>query len=44
MQSAYISHASRDIVDAEPLNGNVWKMLLGAIDKWFDEQTSTPAS
>jgi hypothetical protein len=27
----------RDIVDTEPVeNGNVWKMLLGAIDKRFD--------
>jgi hypothetical protein len=25
-------------VDHEPYkNGNVWKMLLGAINKWFDE-------
>jgi hypothetical protein len=26
----------RDIVDTEKSNGNVWKMLLGAIDPWFD--------
>jgi hypothetical protein len=26
----------RDIVDAEPADGNVWKMLLGAVNKWFD--------
>lgn len=26
----------RDIVDAEPADGNVWKMLLGSLDKWFD--------
>jgi len=29
--------SSRDIVDTEPVeNGNVWKMLLGAIDQRFD--------
>ena len=27
----------RDIVDTEPYDGNVWKMLLGAINKWFDD-------
>ncbi|KAF7512559.1 hypothetical protein GJ744_000820 [Endocarpon pusillum] len=26
-----------DIVDTEPADGNVWKMLLGAVDKWFDD-------
>jgi hypothetical protein len=26
-----------DIVDTTPSNGNVWKMLLGAIDPAFDE-------
>src|SRR3954468_24893223 len=27
---------SRDIVDTEPFeNGNVWKMLLGAVFDWF---------
>jgi hypothetical protein len=29
---------SRDIVDTEPfLNGNLWKMLLGAVFDWFDD-------
>ncbi len=28
---------SSDIVDTEPSSGNVWKMFLGAIDKWFDD-------
>jgi hypothetical protein len=28
----------RDHVDTEPfLNGNLWKMLLGAINEWFDD-------
>jgi hypothetical protein len=28
----------RDYVDTEPfLNGNLWKMLLGAINDWFDD-------
>ncbi|KAL1635093.1 hypothetical protein SLS56_001845 [Neofusicoccum ribis] len=26
-----------DIIDTEPHNGNVWKMLLGAINTWFDD-------
>lgn len=26
----------RDIVDTEPADGNVWKMLLGSIDKYID--------
>jgi hypothetical protein len=26
-----------DIVDTEPWNGNVWKMLLGAINDSFDK-------
>ncbi|KAH8590626.1 hypothetical protein B0O99DRAFT_675870 [Bisporella sp. PMI_857] len=30
-----------DIVDTTPFNGNVWKMLLGAIDKTFDGATTT---
>lgn len=25
-----------DIVDTEPANGNFWKILLGATNKWFD--------
>ncbi|OCL14632.1 kinase-like protein [Glonium stellatum] len=32
---------SRDIVDTELCNGNVWKMLLGAIDPWFDSDISS---
>lgn len=28
---------NRDIVDTVPSNGNVWKMLLGAILSEFDE-------
>ena len=27
---------TRDVIDTEPSNGNVWKMLLGAVNKWFD--------
>ncbi|KAI9709972.1 MAG: hypothetical protein M1820_003050 [Bogoriella megaspora] len=26
-----------DIVDTEPSNGNLWKILLGSIKKWFDD-------
>lgn len=33
----------RDIVDTEPSNGNVWKMLLGAINKWFDDDEEKKA-
>ncbi|KAK4544429.1 hypothetical protein LTR36_004320 [Oleoguttula mirabilis] len=29
-----------DIVDTEDHQGNVWKMLLGAIDQTFDEEDS----
>ncbi len=28
---------TRDIIDTEPSNGDVWKMLLGAINTWFDD-------
>lgn len=32
-------HLPMDIVDTTPWNGNVWKMLLGAIDRdWDDEE------
>ena len=31
-----LSREKLDIVDTEPANGNVWKMLLGAINHWFD--------
>ena len=27
---------NRDIVDTEPHDGNVLKMLVGSINKWFD--------
>ena len=30
-----MTHSS-DFIDVEPSNGNVWKMLLGAIDDRFD--------
>ena len=32
---------SRDVVDTEPSNGNVWKMLRGAVDAWFDADPLT---
>jgi hypothetical protein len=39
----YSNH--RDIVDTEPFqNGNTWKMLLGAIDPWFDDDDTPPSS
>lgn len=28
--------AFRDIVDTEDANGNVWKMLLGSFDDYWD--------
>ncbi|KAB2577294.1 hypothetical protein DBV05_g4043 [Lasiodiplodia theobromae] len=30
-------HLERDIIDTEPANGDVWKMLLGSINKTFDK-------
>ncbi|KAF2115661.1 hypothetical protein BDV96DRAFT_645853 [Lophiotrema nucula] len=27
----------KDIVDTEPSSGNIWKMLLGSIDPWWDD-------
>ena len=27
----------RDIIDTTPADGNVWKMLLGAVNDWFDD-------
>ncbi|KAM0797870.1 hypothetical protein BDR22DRAFT_428266 [Usnea florida] len=33
-----------DIVDTEPSNGNVWKMLLGAINNWFDDDVNASSS
>jgi hypothetical protein len=32
----------RDIVDTTPWNGNVWKMLLGAINDTYDLQDEEP--
>lgn len=31
---------SMDIVDTEPWNGNIWKMLLGPINPWFDDDVN----
>ena len=31
-----LTRINRDIVDTEPHDGNVLKMLVGAINKWFD--------
>lgn len=27
---------SRDVVDTTSADGNVWKMLLGAVNDWYD--------
>ena len=27
----------RDVVDTTSADGNVWKMLLGAVNDWFDD-------
>jgi hypothetical protein len=36
---------TRDIVDTEPFEGgNVWKMLLGSINRWFDGDQATSAA
>ncbi|KAL9131378.1 MAG: hypothetical protein Q9175_006779 [Cornicularia normoerica] len=35
---------SMDIVDTEPSNGNVWKMLLGAVNDWFDDDDVSASS
>ena len=35
---------SRDIVDTEPSNGNIWKMLLGSINKWLDSDANTTSN
>jgi len=32
-----IANRNRDIVDHTPSNGNLWKMILGAIDEDFDD-------
>jgi hypothetical protein len=39
------SSFSRDIVDTEPADGNILKMLIGAVNKWADKQndSTTPA-
>ena len=28
--------AGRDTIDTTSANGNVWKMLLGAVNDWYD--------
>ncbi|PVH88884.1 hypothetical protein DL98DRAFT_565731 [Cadophora sp. DSE1049] len=38
------SDTQLDIVDTEPSNGNVWKMLLGAIDPYFDDSEDDDCS
>lgn len=36
----------RDLVDTEPFfEGNIWKMLLGGTNKWFDsDNAKTPST
>ena len=34
---AFVQH--RDLVDTTPADGNVWKMLLGPLNPWFDDDT-----
>lgn len=34
----------RDIIDHEPANGNIYKMILGSLDSKFDEEVSTITS
>ena len=29
----------RDLIDTTPADGNVWKMLLGPLNPWFDDDT-----
>lgn len=31
---------NRDIVDHTYWDGNVWKMLLGAVNDWYDDDPS----
>lgn len=31
--------SNRDLVDTTPADGNVWKMLLGPLNPWFDNDT-----
>ncbi|KAL9092793.1 MAG: hypothetical protein Q9165_004211 [Trypethelium subeluteriae] len=38
-----INDTKWDIVDTEPANGNMWKVLLGPINRWFDDD-ATPAT
>jgi hypothetical protein len=35
---------NRDIIDHEPATGNVWKMLFGSTDPWFDGNKATSSS
>ena len=30
----------RDTVDVERFDGNVWKMILGSVNPWFDNDES----
>ncbi|KAK2794545.1 hypothetical protein FQN52_008126 [Onygenales sp. PD_12] len=39
-----LDNGQRDIVDTEPSDGNVWKMLLGSINKSFDKCGETQRS
>ena len=32
-----LSRENLNVFDTEPASGNVWKMLLGAINPWFDD-------
>lgn len=41
MDCAQAKTESRDIVDTEPADGNVWKMLFGPINDWFDGDSHT---
>jgi hypothetical protein len=41
----HIADAFRDIVDTEPIqDGNIWKMLLGAINPRFDADDNLEVS
>ncbi|KAL8691019.1 MAG: hypothetical protein Q9218_003673 [Villophora microphyllina] len=33
-----------DVIDTTPADGNVWKMLLGAVNDWFDDDHKRPSS
>ena len=38
------SSDERDIIDHEQSNGNVWKMLFGSTDPWFDGGNASQAA